>query len=142
VTPDRMAQIHASAFLQDRSWTAREISDLLMSPLITALHESGGFALTRLIAGEAELLTIAVDPAYQNQGIGRRLMNRWLAIGADTAFLEVAADNRAAIALYQSLGFQQIGVRRRYYQRKDGLAVDALTLSKTLTRGHSPDSTP
>jgi ribosomal-protein-alanine N-acetyltransferase len=142
VTPDQMARIHAAAFVQDRSWSAEEIADLLASPLITAFHETGGFALTRLIAGEAELLTIAVDPAHQKQGIGRRLMERWIASSADTAFLEVAADNVPAIALYQSLGFEQIGVRHRYYLRKDAAAVDALTLSKDSTRGHSRDSAP
>lgn len=142
MTPDQMAQIHAAAFLRDRAWNAAEIADLLASPFVTALHETGGFALTRLVAGETELLTIAVDPAFQNQGIGRRLMHKWLACGADTAFLEVAADNIPAITLYQSLGFDRTSTRPRYYARKDGAFIDALILSKDLTHGKSVDSGP
>ncbi|WP_308339999.1 N-acetyltransferase [Sulfitobacter sp. CW3] len=142
MTPDQMAEIHAAAFLCDRNWNAAEITDLLTSPFVTALHEAGGFALTRLVAGETELLTIAVDPAHQNQGIGRRLMHKWLTCGADTAFLEVAADNTPAIALYESLGFHQTSRRPRYYARKDGAFIDALILSKDLTHGKSVDSGP
>lgn len=138
MTPQDMARIHAAAFVQDRAWTAQEIADLLASPFVTYLGEPHGFALTRLIAGEAELLTLAVDPAAQRQGIGRRLLQRWmdgLEAQADTAFLEVAADNTAAIALYTSAGFHQTATRRGYYQRKDAPSVDALILSRQFTHG-------
>lgn len=135
MTPDQMALIHAAAFQQDRSWSAQEFSDLLLSPLVVTLSETGGFALTREIAGESELLTIAVDPAHQNKGIGRRLLQRWMAAGADTAFLEVAADNAGAIHLYSSMGFQITATRPAYYRRKDAAAVDALILTKDLTFG-------
>jgi len=138
MTPQDMARIHAAAFVQDRAWTAQEIADLLASPFVTHLAEPQGFALTRLIAGEAELLTLAVDPAAQRQGIGRRLLQRWmdgLETQAGTAFLEVAADNTAAIALYTSAGFRQTATRRGYYQRKDAPSVDALILSRQFTHG-------
>ncbi|HBM40944.1 MAG: ribosomal-protein-alanine N-acetyltransferase [Roseobacter sp.] len=138
MTPQDMARIHAAAFVHDRAWTAQEIADLLASPFVTYLAEPQGFALTRLIAGEAELLTLAVDPAAQRQGIGRRLLQRWmdgLEAQADTAFLEVAADNTAAIALYTSAGFRQTATRRGYYQRKDAPSVDALILSRQFTHG-------
>ena len=126
MTPQDMARIHAAAFVHDRAWTAQEIADLLASPFVTYLAEPQGFALTRLIAGEAELLTLAVDPAAQRQGIGRRLLHRWmdgLEAQADTAFLEVAA------------GFRQTATRRGYYQRKDAPSVDALILSRQFTHG-------
>ncbi len=135
MTPEKLAEIHAAAFQQDRSWSAQEFNELLCSPFVTVISERGGFALTRLIAGEAELLTIAVDPTHQNQGIGRRLLNRWLAFDMDRAFLEVAADNAAARHLYTSTGFQITATRRGYYQRKDGAAVDALILTIDLTLG-------
>ncbi|WP_289084730.1 ribosomal protein S18-alanine N-acetyltransferase [uncultured Sulfitobacter sp.] len=138
MTPQDMARIHAAAFVHDRAWTAQEIADLLASPFVTYLVEPQGFTLTRLIAGEAELLTLAVDPAAQRQGIGRRLLQRWmdgLEAQADTAFLEVAADNTAAIALYTSAGFRQTATRRGYYQRKDAPSVDALILSRQFTHG-------
>ena len=138
MTPQDMARIHTAAFVHDRAWAAQEIADLLASSFVTYLAEPQGFALTRLIAGEAELLTLAVDPAAQRQGIGRRLLHRWmdgLEAQADTAFLEVAADNTAAIALYTSAGFRQTATRRGYYQRKDAPSVDALILSRQFTHG-------
>ena len=138
MTPQDMARIHAAAFVHDRAWTAQEIADLLASPFVTYLGAPQGFALTRLIAGEAELLTLAVDPAARRQGVGRRLLQRWmdgLEAQADTAFLEVAADNTAAIALYTSAGFRQTATRRGYYQRKDAPSVDALILSRQFTHG-------
>ena len=138
MTPQDMARIHAAAFVQDRAWTAQEFADLLASPVVPHLAEPQGFPLTRLIAGEAELLTLAVDPAAQRQGIGRLLLHRWmdgLEAQADTAFLEVAADNTAAIALYTSAGFHQTATRRGYYQRKDVPSVDALILSRQFTHG-------
>jgi len=138
MTPQDMARIHAAAFVHDRAWTAQEIADLLASPFVTHLAEPQGFTLTRRIAGEAELLTLAVDPAAQRQGIGRRLLQRWmdgLETQAGTAFLEVAADNTAAIALYTSAGFRQTATRRGYYQRKDAPSVDALILSRQFTHG-------
>tara|TARA_R110002124_G_scaffold75675_5_gene203045 strand:+ start:105 stop:521 length:417 start_codon:yes stop_codon:yes gene_type:complete len=138
MTPQTMAQIHAAAFIHDRSWGAQEFADLLSSPFVDHLAEPHGFALTRLIAGEAELLTLAVDPAAQRQGIGRRLLQRWLEGlegRAETAFLEVAADNAAAIALYTAAGFSQTASRRGYYLRKDTPSVNALILSRCITQG-------
>ena len=141
MTPEHLAQIHAAAFQQDRSWSAQEFKELLSSPLVTVISERGGFALTRLIAGEAELLTLAVDPKHQNQGIGRRLLNRWLAGDMDRAFLEVAADNAAAFHLYTGIGFQITATRRGYYRRQDAATVDALILSIDLTHGQPALST-
>lgn len=135
MTPEQLAQLHAAAFKLDRSWSAQEFKDLLASRFVSLIFEPAGFALTRLIAGEAELLTLAVDPAHQNQGIGRRLLNRWLAGEMDQAFLEVAADNAAAIHLYTGHGFQITATRRGYYKRKDAAAVDALILTNDLTHG-------
>lgn len=143
MTPEKMARIHAAAFHFDRSWSAQEFEDLKNSDFVTVYPAQSGFALTRLIAREAELLAIAVDPAQQNHGTGRRLLQEWLddiADKADAAFLEVAADNVVAIYLYQSVGFQITATRRGYYTRKDAAAVDALVLSHPLTRGQQSDS--
>lgn len=131
MTPDQMARLHAAAFAPSRGWTAAEFASLLAQPGTKALTEPQGFALVRTIAHEAELLTIAVDPAHQGRGVGRDLMARWLAMACfDTAFLEVAADNAAALALYARFGFRTVGTRRGYYARKDAPAVDALTLRR------------
>lgn len=77
---------------------------------------------------EAEIHTLAVDPAYQRRGIGRALLRAVLdhAVGA-TVFLEVRTDNKSAIQLYRSEGFDVIGIRRRYY-RSSG--ADAFTMCR------------
>lgn len=145
MTPDQLARIHAAAFRHDRGWSAQEFAELLASPFSHLFTQDAGFALTRTIAGEAELLTIAVDPDFHGQGTGRRLMDLWLRSldgTAETAFLEVAVDNAPAIHLYTRVGFSVTARRAGYYLRKDSAAVDAVIMTKGLTLGHprvSPD---
>lgn len=142
---DDLAKLHAAAFVTDRSWSGAEFAALLDQDFVHLIAEPHGFALTRTLAGESELLTVAVDPAHQKRGLGRRLLTEWLTSlegVAETAFLEVAADNAAAIQLYRSLGFVKMGTRAGYYLRKDGASVDALLLSRMITHGHAPVSTP
>ena len=134
MTPDSLAQIHAAAFNVDRSWSAQEFRDLCASSYTYLTTASQGFALWRSIADEAELLTIAVHPAQQNQGTGRQLMETWMtqaATSAVTAVLEVAADNNAACALYARFGFRTLATRSKYYARPGG-RVDALVMRASL----------
>lgn len=135
MTPQDMAQIHAAAFTDARPWTAAEFTSLLDSPHVFTSTAPHGFALVRVVAGEAELLTIAVDPAHQGQGTGRRLMTRWMTLAAQSAsdaFLEVAADNAPARALYGTCGFAQSGLRTAYYARAGAPAVDAVLMRAPL----------
>ncbi|BAX91180.1 ribosomal protein S18-alanine N-acetyltransferase [Mycobacterium shigaense] len=77
---------------------------------------------------EYEVHTIGVDPVYQGHGIGRRLLEELLTFARDgVVYLEVRTDNEPAIALYRSVGFAQIGVRKRYY-RVSG--ADAYTMRR------------
>ncbi|WP_223424718.1 ribosomal protein S18-alanine N-acetyltransferase [Tateyamaria pelophila] len=134
MTPNTLARIHAAAFTHDRSWTAQEFRDLQARPHTHLTKARNGFALWRSIADEAELLTIAVDPAEQNKGTGRSLMGAWMtkaAETAETAFLEVAADNLTACRLYRHFGFRTVATRRNYYARPDGHA-DALVMRAPL----------
>jgi ribosomal-protein-alanine N-acetyltransferase len=135
-----LAEIHASAF--DRPWSAAEIAVLLDSPGTLALQSSGGrkgFVMVRALAGEAEILTLAVAPEGRRQGQARALMQaaivQALARQAETLFLEVAADNAAALGLYEGLGFEMAGRRKGYYDR--GAAsprIDALVMRLCLNR--------
>lgn len=90
----------------------------------------------RAIAGEAELLTLAVLPGLRRQGAGHRLVQTFLteakARHADRAFLEVASRNAAAISLYDRAGFAVVGRRKRYYVGEDGVDDDALILSRAI----------
>lgn len=136
MTPDELARIHGAAFITERSWTASEFSDLLTQPHTHLIAQPGGFAMTRTVAGESELLTLAVDPAQQRRGIAFNLVSDWLAhasASADTAFLEVAADNSAALALYHRLSFSQSGRRKAYYSRAQGMTADAIVMTRALT---------
>jgi len=93
------------------------------------------FALARVVADEVEILALATDPDHCGQGHGRACLDAALAQaaarGARHAFLEVAADNAAALALYRAAGFVQAGLRRGYYARP-GAAADALVMTRAL----------
>lgn len=134
MTHDEMATLYARAFPGGRAWSADEIAALAAAPGF-AVTAPTGFALGRAVAGEAELVTIAVDPAARRHGAGRALLADFedsaRSRGADRAFLEVAADNDAARGLYASAGWEETGRRIGYYARPKG-AVDALTMSKRL----------
>jgi [ribosomal protein S18]-alanine N-acetyltransferase len=136
-----LAKAHASAF--DAPWPPEAFSGLLATPGVFALtavnHEPVGVILMRAVAGEAEVLTLAVEPGHRRRGVARALLEAGLAqaaaMGAEEAFLEVAADNLGALALYREAGFAQAGFRGGYYLRPDGDTVDALVLRRTLNRG-------
>ena len=137
--PTEMAAIHAAAFTQSRPWRAEEFADLLAQPTVFACSNDHAFALVRVVVDEAELLTLATDPAAQRQGHARALMVTWQAKaldrGAREAFLEVGADNLAAQHLYLSSGFVRSGLRKTYYPRAGAQAADAIIMRRDLTQG-------
>ena len=137
-----MAALHAQAF--ETPWDAPAFESLLAGPGVFALAVQGdssleALILMRAIAGEAEILTLATAPAHRGRGLARALLEAALTLsaeaGAQKAFLEVAHDNRAAIALYQDSGFSPSGRRPGYYARASGPAADAIVLSRGLDPG-------
>jgi ribosomal-protein-alanine N-acetyltransferase len=134
--PAGLAAIHAAAFTRPPPWSAEAIAQTLATPGVFLCAAPEGFLIGRALAGEAELLTLAVRPEARRHGIGRRLVAEFLRIsagrGAETALLEVAADNAAAIALYRAAGFAGTGRRRGYYTGAAAAPVDALILSRPL----------
>ena len=132
---EEMARIYAAAFKDARAWSAAELQDLIDGPGGFVVSSEYGFAIGRSIAGEAELITIAVDPAAQGRGAGRALLSAFeAASNAEALFLEVAEDNVAARALYLSEGWRESGRRKGYYARAGG-AVDAVLMGKTCGSG-------
>lgn len=95
-----------------------------------------GFILNRAAVGEAEILTITVNPDHRGQGLASGLLQASFAIAeihrVGQFFLEVADDNTAAMALYQKSGFVESGRRKNYYKRADGSFADAIVMQKML----------
>jgi ribosomal-protein-alanine N-acetyltransferase len=91
----------------------------------------------------AQVMTIGVDPAYQRQGVGRELLRALLdrsrQLRATAVLLEVRVDNVPALAMYESFGFERLGVRKRYYQPED---VDAYTMRLDLAAASGSASGP
>jgi ribosomal-protein-alanine N-acetyltransferase len=134
-----LAEIHAASF--EAPWSAAEIlrfaEDLGGFGFVAATPggEICGFILCRAIAGEAEVLTLAVRPDHRRRGVASALIGEAVARAAPASgamFLEVAADNEGAAALYEGLGFSRIGRRAGYYARGAGPAVDAIVMRRTL----------
>jgi [ribosomal protein S18]-alanine N-acetyltransferase len=129
-----LAAIHAASFPAGQAWGADAIGLQLALPGSFGLLDlRGGMLLGRAAGDEAEVLTLAVAPAMRRRGIGANLLQEAKAQavtrGADAIFLEVAADNAAALALYRREGFAEVGRRRRYYAD----ASDALLMRVTLS---------
>lgn len=137
MTPAALAALHARCFTTPRPWSETEFAGFLADPLTFLLVEGdAGFLLGRAVAGEAELLTLAVAPEARGRGLGRKLVSRFLyqarLRGADSAVLEVAEDNDPAQALYARARFAEAGRRRGYYHTPEGRPVDALVLRRLL----------
>jgi ribosomal-protein-alanine N-acetyltransferase len=106
-------------------WSPRDFRDCVASGAPFLVAETGdgvaGYVIARDAADEGEILNLAVAPAWHHRGVGRALVARVLAAlagrGVTQVFLEVRASNVAARALYQSVGFREVGRRVRYYRR-------------------------
>jgi ribosomal-protein-alanine N-acetyltransferase len=101
-------------------------------------EEIRGYAVLRPVLDEAELLSIGVAAGQQRKGLGRSILREMLGVALEKnmhrVFLEVRPSNTAALALYRSTGFGEIGVRRGYYQNANG-SEDAITMAYDLIGG-------
>lgn len=136
MTPEQLAALHARAFTKSRPWSTAEFSALLASPHCFAVTEAHAFALGRVVADEAELLTLASDPEHQRQGHARKCLYLFekeaQMRGATMAFLEVAEDNSAALALYRAAGYHIKATRPAYYNHGSTAPIDALVMARLL----------
>jgi ribosomal-protein-alanine N-acetyltransferase len=98
-----------------------------------------GYGVMSVGAGEAHILNLCISVAYRCRGVGKRLLtyliDRGAATGMTEVFLEVRPSNTSAIRLYQSVGFEQVGMRRGYYQAVGG-REDAAVLKLALRPRH------
>jgi ribosomal-protein-alanine N-acetyltransferase len=134
---ESVMEVMSAAFSDEygEAWTRSQCSGILPMPgvKLALARDSGesvvGFSLYRTIAGDSELLLLAVTPASQGDGIGRMLLDHFIADskadGASAIHLEVR-DGNPAIRLYEHAGFERANRRRNYYRGRGG-QYDALT---------------
>ena len=133
------AMLHDAAFR--RGWSEDEFERLLTERTVVAHRAMAGrkpvgFILSRLAAGEAEILSVVVAAPRQGRGLAGRLLDlhlrRLAGLGVKTLFLEVDEDNTPARRLYARAGFREVGVRPAYYPSAAGQASAALVLRRDL----------
>ncbi len=115
-----LAAIHAAAFPPREAWGEDAIALQLALPgAFGLIDDRGGMLLGRMVADEAEVLTLAVSPSARRQGVATALLRAAKAhVGerhGNVMFLEVATGNAAALALYHREDFTEVGRRRHYY---------------------------
>ena len=134
---ERCAELESVLFPGDDPWPtvafvrelAAEHNHYVAARTANTLVGYGGISrLGRTPPFEYEIHTIGVDPAYQGRGVGRRVLDELLTIAdGGVVHLEVRTDNEPAIALYRSVGFAEVGLRRRYYRIS---GADAYTMRR------------
>lgn len=131
-----LALLHSKGMHDLRPWSDNEFDGFLAHEACFVCGDGRGFALGRVIAGEAELLTIVTDPDHRKMGLGRanlRAFHRQAqTLGAEIGFLEVMAENTAAITLYLTEGWEKAGLRKAYYHLQDGRKADALVMTRSF----------
>lgn len=124
---------------QTRSMLALPLTHLLLAETIATEPDRAGvpvgFAMTRRVADEEELLLIAVAPEWRQFGAGSSLLNQVVEnareAGVSRVHLEMRSNN-PAMHLYSKFGFQPVGLRKDYYQGSDSQRYDALTMAMML----------
>lgn len=129
-----LAVIHALSM--ESSWTESEFLNLLQNPccggwLALADGNAVGFIMVSFVPPEAEILTFVVIPEWRRRQVGHKLLQHFLSIcqpRIHCVFLEVDCSNQPAIHLYKKMGFQQVGMRKNYYQHSSGSFSDAFVM--------------
>ncbi|MEW7007203.1 MULTISPECIES: GNAT family N-acetyltransferase [unclassified Lentilitoribacter] len=136
-----IADLHTKLFR--RGWSADECASLISQNTVFGfvarpINQSKplGFVLSRVIADEAEILSIGTDQRAQNQGLGWRMMQAVIGEaskrGAKKLFLEVDENNEPAVILYKKIGFKTVGKRQAYYDNGEDAKSNALVLEFKL----------
>jgi [ribosomal protein S18]-alanine N-acetyltransferase len=135
-----LAQIHGASF--HRGWGEGEFEGMLAerNTLVHRLRSGRkviGFAVSRMAADEAEILSIAIAANHRGRGLSRNLLLTHLGHlagrGVRTVFLEVEENNQSARRLYDSTGFAVTGRRERYYRQPGGEQLNAVLMRRDLS---------
>jgi ribosomal-protein-alanine N-acetyltransferase len=134
-----IAALHAASFRH--GWSEQEVEALLLDRHVIAHRAviSGtlvGFIMSRRVADEAEILSVAVAGRQRGRGLARNLLTlhlrRLAGLGARTVFLEVDENNSPALRLYDRASFREVARRPNYYLGPGGKAATALVLRRDL----------
>ncbi len=128
---ESLSKIHQASF--DHGWSPTDLSQMQSTPgTTTLLMEHAGqpaaFIIVRQMFDEAEILTIATLPSHRRHGHALALVKAAQAQNLAKLYLEVAASNQTAQALYHKLGFEKSGFRKAYYAKASGTAEDAVLM--------------
>ena len=135
-----LARLHSASF--HRGWGETEFEQMLgeRNTLVHRLRQGRaviGFAVSRMAADEAEILSIALAPAHRGSGLSRALflthLGHLAGRGIRTVFLEVEENNQPARRLYERAGFVAAGRRERYYKEAGGQELNALVMRRDLS---------
>jgi len=138
-----LAALHGRCFPE--AWSENAFADLMAMPgafaLLISLEGADfsppiGFVLARIGGGECEIISLGVLPEHRGAGVGRKILRaavlRARKLGAEEILLEVAANNVAAIALYQAAAFERVGRRKNYYRDANDVTADAFVMRCSL----------
>ena len=135
---DEFSDIHLKSFNQQNlRFSSRFIFSLLINPQISYIYKKNkGFCIFSFYKEEAEIITMAILPEYQNQGVGLLILQELeqILINANCSkiFLEVASNNLIALHLYKKVGFRNFGIRKNYYKILKDKKVDAILMKKVV----------
>ena len=133
---DTLAGIHKRSFNTPRSWSAKEIDQLLLQDSTQLITGKNSFLLGTITDYEAEILTLAVDPINRRLGIAKDLLKKFenicLQKNINKIVLEVAKNNVPAIQLYKSFHYKIKGKRKNYYTSPEGEKIDAIVMIKSI----------
>ncbi len=136
-----IAEVHGKLF--NPPWDVAGVQPLLEASAAVAFVArvgippvTAGFVIGQIAADVSEIISIGVASDWQRRGVGRILFDAFgravTRAGAKRVFLDVAADNTAALALYTSLGCAEVGRRKGYYLRHEAPSVDAIVMTRAL----------
>ena len=135
----QLAALHRDAFAPHAAWSTSEFQSIEDHPgriVVTDSARQAAILVLQFSADEAEVLTLGVVPSVRRSGIARAVLCYGIRLAANQGvrrmFLEVATDNVPAIKLYHAMDFDDVGRRKRYYQRADGSRIDAIVMARDV----------
>ena len=138
ILSEKFSSIHYKSFENENlRFSSKFIFSLLKNPNISYIYKKNkGFCIFSFNKEEAEIITMAVIPKYQKQGIGFLILNQLekelLKSNCNKIFLDVASNNLIALHLYKKAGFKNFGIRKNYYTILKDKNVDAILMEKVL----------